>query len=287
MTLQSACEYILPKTYEDVWYRGEVYVERNLITLAKQDKREARAVVRGTQEYITSLRFSGTTLLKKCTCPYAQQGSTRSPACKHMVALAIVWDEARHLDRPTREQIETDTIPPPLVSRFDIERALQHPTKANLEILRLASSSHEWHKPHARLPLVPLFSRETNEALSRGEIRKITREFLRWTKLPSYDPYHCAGEMIAGLCEVLRVAVSRVKATDAILAADILLDLQQLHRTMIKNLVDDSDGFHQFSEAHLDALRDTIKRERIRVAKSDLQFFEQKIWNYDVAREEY
>ena len=274
MIARPACEYLLSKTYEDVWYRGEVYAERGLVNVAHKTNKEIRAVVRGGAEYITSLSFSHTTLIRKCTCPYALQNGARSPACKHMVALAIIWDEARHIERPTREQIETETIPPPLVSRFDIERAEQNPLKANLEILRLASSSGQWQHAHARLPLAP----------SSVDITKATREFLRWSKLASYDSYHCAGEMIAAFCELMRSLIASTNDAKPLLLADTLLNAQELHSRIVQKLIDNSDGFHSFSEAHLDAFRDAIKKERNRLHASDIQLFEQKLWNYDVHR---
>lgn len=284
MPTKAASELLLPKTYEDVWYRGEAYVERSLIRVAKRDKREIRAVVQGTAEYIVSLSYSGGGLIRKCTCPYVAAGA-RSPACKHMVAVAIVWDEARQLERPTREDIETKTITPPLVSRFDIERAFQDPLKANLEVLRLAASENTpGRNPHARLPLAPPLSQE-KEPLEISEIKRAIRSIIRWARVPGYDSYLCSGEMIAAFCELMRAARTRLPITPPLIAADILRELQKGHYQIILSEIDNSDGFHIISEAHLEDFRDAIKRQKI--SKEDVPFLEQKLWNYDVNRDKY
>ena len=286
MKVRSAAELLLPKTYEDVWYRGEAYVERGLVTVAKKDAKEVRALVAGTEQYVVSLTIAGAGLLKKCTCPYAAGGGSRSPACKHMVAVAIWWDELRHLPRPTREEIETESIPPPLVSRFDIERAFQNPVTTNLEIIRLASgASGQSTRPHERLPLMPPFETDASKPLTLLETRKAFRALTRWSKLPSFDLYYCAGEMVAAFSEVIRLAISRITKTDPVLLTEILLDAQKFHYELVGKLIDDSDGLHVFSEAHLDEFRDIIKKKK--VSTEDRPFFEQKLWNYEVHRDDY
>lgn len=283
MRLLSASHLLLPKTYEDVWYRGEAYVERGLVSLAKSDKKEARALVKGTHEYVVSLGFSGAGLVKKCNCPYAVGGSARAPACKHMVAVAIIWDEKRHLDRPSREEIETESIAPPLVSRFDIERAQQNPLGANLEILRLSTS--EGSRPHSRLPLMPEVTSDSSTPLTLAETRKAFRSITRWSRLAGYERYYCAGEMVAALCELLRIFKKRSAATEPLLLADILRESQKFHYTLVLELIDDSDGLHLFSEAHLEAIAEALKSRK--VSKDDRAFLDQKLWEFEVHKDDY
>lgn len=287
MTVKSATELLLPGTYEDVWYRGEAYVERGLVRLAKNNQKEVRAVVKGTEEYITALAISGGSLVRKCTCPYAQSGGPRSPACKHMVALALVWDKERNIERPTREEIETRTITPPLVSRFDIERAFQNPVVANLEVLRLAASENRGGaRPHSRLPLAPsAAATDLTKLVTEEEAKLAFREIGRWARLPSFDRYFCAGEMIAAFCEVLRLFFQRTKNTSPLVLGNVLGIAQKFHYILVQELVDASDGFHVFAEAHLDHLRDLIKK--LPLSKSDKQLLEQKLWDYEVHRDDY
>ncbi len=284
MRLLSASELLLPKTYEDVWYRGEAYVERGLVRVAKSDKREIRALVMGTSEYIVSLEFSGAGLLKKCNCPYAVGTGPRSPACKHMVAVAITWDEKRHLERPRRENIETESIAPPLVSRFDLERAHQNPTSANLEVLRL-SNSDGWSRPHSRLPLMPDIETDASKPATPAEVKKAFRTITRWSRLAGYDRYFCAGEMVAAFCELTRILKRRSASTDPLLMADILREAQKFHYTIVLDLIDDSDGLHIFSEAHLEALAESLKNRK--VPKDDRAFLDQKLWDYEVHTDDY
>jgi len=97
-----------------------------------------------TKPYAVHLKFAGSGISRSCTCPY--QGDV----CKHMVATAIVWDEWRGLARPSTEDVETETIPPPPVTRAQIHAVFASPLKADLDVLHLASESRGWSRPHSR-----------------------------------------------------------------------------------------------------------------------------------------
>ena len=285
MRTKSATELLLPRVYEDIWYRGQAYAERSKVKVTKEDKHEIRALVSGTTDYFVGLAFSGSGLARRCTCPY-MKAAAKTVACKHLVALAIIWDRKRDLVLPTREEIESETITPPFITYKDIDDAYTDPLHADLETLRLmASESGVWAKAHARLPLGPRIVRDIKTPLTTVEVRVAIKELSRWPGHPAYDHSFCSGEMIAALCELMRVVGRRAPVTPPFVAAEILRDLQKAHYKMIGEQVDDSDGLYVFSEHHLEALHGLLKKARVSV--DDQAEFDAKLWEYEVHRDDY
>jgi len=134
------------------------------------------------------------------------------------------------------------------------------PLKADLDVLRLASESTGWFRPHSRLPKHPKF--ETNMAIpvTRQEVRKAFHEIERWTNRNTYDPYFCAGEMIAAFCKVLRIMKTRFPVTSPLGAASVLREAQQFHFTLVTSFIDDSDGHWQITEAHLHQMYESLSK---------------------------
>ncbi|MES2953062.1 MAG: hypothetical protein V4674_00695 [Patescibacteria group bacterium] len=285
MRLKSAAALLLSKTYEDVWYRGAAYAAKGRVKITKSDKHEVRGMVSGTQDYFVALAFSGAGLARRCTCPYNKLAS-RTVACKHLAALAIVWDASRDIAPPTRDEIDSKTITPPFISYKDIDDAYTDPLHADLEVLRLmASESGVWSKAHARLPLSPRFAREAKLPLVIADVKKAVKEITRWAGHPAYDRAFCAGEMIAGFCELIRLIALRVPVTPPFVAAEILRELQKAHYALIGDLVEDSDGLYIFSEVHLDWMHMLLKK--VRLPAEDRAPFDAKLWEYEIHKDEY
>lgn len=104
---KSAAQTLLNKTQEDVWARGQEYVKNGNVKITAQDEKRIEAAVSGKQEYQVSLTFMGGGLSKKCTCP------SRFLVCKHIVAVALVWDETRSIQVPEEHIVKRHTIPKP------------------------------------------------------------------------------------------------------------------------------------------------------------------------------
>ncbi len=285
MKIKSAAEMLLPKTYEDVWYRGQGYVGKGKVRLTKNEKKEVRGMVAGTNDYFVALAFSGSGLARRCTCPYTKMAS-RSVACKHQVALALVWDATKSLIPPSREEIESKTITPPFITYKDIDDAYTDPLKADLEVLRLmASESGVWSKAHARLPLIPRIARDLKKPLELAEVKKALKEVVRWGGHPAYDRAFCSGEMIAALCELGRLVATRIPVTPPFVGAEILREMQKAHFKIVSELIDDSDGLYIFSEAHMDMLHDLLAK--FRLSTEEKAEFDAKLWEYQVHRDDY
>ena len=253
--MKSACDLLMKKTYREVWLRGKKYAEEGRVEVISMNDKAIEATVKGTESYNVSLKFPGSGISNKCTCPYG------SGACKHMVATAILWDENRGIKSPDAKKIEAYTVPPPEVSRAEINKMFAKPLEADLEVLRtLSEKSGGWSRPHARLPQMPFFNIDEKLPLDMGEVKHAFSEMAKWARKSNYDPYFCAGEMVAAYCTVISLIKKRVAVSEPLIAAEILLEAQKFNCKLMTQLIDSSDGVHVFTEAYLDDLYEVLKK---------------------------
>jgi hypothetical protein len=284
--MNSACDLLLGKTYQEFWYRGEKYANEGRVVIKKYDEKEVVAEVKGTEPYLVTLKFLGGGISRRCNCPYSKDASSRRASCKHMIAVAILWDEARGIKRPTKEEIESYTISPPLVTRSQIDKLYRDPLNADLEILRIAADeSGHWSRPHARLPNLPNFITDEKTPLTNEEVKKAFSQIKSWSNRRHYDPYFCAGEMVAAFCEVARIIKKRLLNTPPVIAAQILREAQKFHYIIIMQLIDDSDGLHVFTEAHLDDIYQKLKE--VQISEKEKNIFGEKLREFDSHRDDY
>lgn len=286
--MQSATQLLLNKTNKEIWYRGEKYADEGKVNIVKGDDKEVEAIVRGTKRYIVNLKFAGGGISRQCTCPYADRSSSYRPICKHMVAVAILWDEQQGLERPSKDEVESYTIAPPEISRSEITALYRDPLRADLEKLRILADETALGgrpRPHSRLPNCPKILTKESVPLTAKEVIKAFREIERWTNRRLYDSYFCAGEMVAAFCEVMRIIKKRIPATPPITVAEILREAQKFHYKLILELIDDSEGLHEFTEAYLEDIYQELKK--IPVSKNEKIAFKQKLREFDKHRDDY
>ena len=283
--LDSAAHAILNKVPTEIWHRGEAYAAKGKVFVKSWDQKGIEATVAGTLSYEVFLRHAGGGFTRQCNCPYSGGASSKGRICKHIIAVALIWDDLLGFNRPNRQMVENLTIPPPKVSRQQIKSLFADPLHADLELLRSYAEGGNWSRPHSRLPKAPRFEKRSANPVQISEIRKAFRTIQGWVDRSLYDPYFCAGEMVAAFCEVLRIVQQRIEATPVKTAAEILIVAQQFHRTLIIELIDDSDGLHLFGEAHLDYLFEAIKGKTVPVEQ--LNLFEKKLQVFESGREVY
>ncbi|MBM4402338.1 MAG: SWIM zinc finger family protein [Candidatus Cloacimonetes bacterium] len=277
--MQSACDSLLYRTYLESWKKGEKYADEGKVEIEKFDDKSVIAHVAGTKLYETKLSFRGSGISRNCSCPV-------SDFCKHMVAVAILWDELRGIQRPTAVVVESKAIPPPLISRADINKAYADPVNADLNVIRLAVDDYALSpRPHARLPNAPHFDANLKQPLTLTEVKKAWSEIKSWSRKSTYDYYFCAGEMVAAFCETMRMIISRLEYSDILELAKILRSAQKFHYELIMELVDDSDGLHEFTEAHLDELYGLIKKKINQIEEKNK--VENLLKEFDEHRDDY
>ena len=254
--------------------RGMEYAGNGHVEVVAMDDRHIEAIVKGKESYNVNLSFPASGIGKKCTCPYAAGSEARHAACKHMVATAIVWDEKRGIPSPDTKKIEAYTVPPQSTPRAQINKLFAKPLQADLQFLRtLVDKSGSWSRPHSKLPDKPYFSDDEKVPLNIKEVENAFKEMAGWTHRNKYDPYFCAGEMVAAYCEVMRSVKRRLPVSEPLTVASILLDAQKFHYKLVMQLIDSSDGLHVFTEAHLEAMFKELKdmvsdsKDKIEIAK--------------------
>ena len=203
-----------------------------------------------------------------------------------MIAVAILWDEMRGIKRPSSEEVEFETIPPPFVTRSQYAELFRNPLRADLELLRIAAEEiGSWSRPHSRLPNMPHFSANENEPLSVKEIRKAFKEIGNWERRKRYDYYFCAGEMVAAFCDVMRLVKKRLSVTSPLIAAEVLREAQKFHYKLVMELIDDSDGLHIFTEENLEDIFNDLKK--VAVDEKEKAAFDKEIREFESHRDDY
>jgi hypothetical protein len=235
---------ILSDTEMQVYYRGLEYADKKKIKIKKLFNNACLAEAIGSDIYAVGLGFNRAGSPKySCSCPYYQEHNI---VCKHIIGAALVWDRGREVPDPDDETVKNLSIPESPIIRKGINNAYEDPLEANLDIIRYAADEFKGSRCHAKLPFAPQVC-----LLSPGDIKKGITEIKSWARRSSYDPYFCAGEMVAGFCELIRSvrkSLGRFSSEELVVVAE---QLSGYHHELITGTIDDSDGLHEFSEAHL------------------------------------
>ena len=153
--MKSATSMLLAKTNREIWCRGQAYANEGHVSIIRHDNQEVHALVKGTEDYHIILKFAPKGISQSCDCPYFQKNRY---ICKHVVAVAIIWDEKRGISCPNQALIEQKTVPPPAFSRRDINNLFKKPLIADLDQVRILADETAlggYVRPHSRLPKMP------------------------------------------------------------------------------------------------------------------------------------
>ena len=269
---------ILDNTELAIYRRGLEYANKKKIRLISVTNNGCQAIADGSQNYEISLGFSHVGSPKfSCSCPYFSEHKTKI-VCKHIIGSSLIWDRSRNIPDPDKGTIDNLVIPEPDFTAKDINAAFKDPLIANLDILRADPAG--WMRPHARLPIKPKVCNES--ALTVEIIKQGISELRAWSRKSNFDPYFCAGEIMAGFCELMRFIKSKFNSLsleDKIKTLKILADF---HHELILEKIDDSDGLHDFSEAHLfDLVNEFIVKNKLNtLQKETLDSIRAKIKDY-------
>jgi hypothetical protein len=274
---------LLPITYEEVWLRGESCIEKGSVRLREYSDTKADGLALGSKPYKVKLQFVAGKLMHLCDCPYVG-----GEVCKHMVALALLWDSSRLTGGPpSRREVEENAITPPLVSYANIQAQYKKPLTADLDVVRIAASeSGSRSHAHTRFPNLPPLETKERIPVTKDEIEKAFREIVRWTKRKSYDRYYCAGEMAAAFCEIIRIVRLRGPITRAPELAQILVAAQKFEHRLIDELIDNKDGLEVFTSAHIDDLAAYVTRKSTALSGNEQSEVEKLLFIFDNERDE-
>lgn len=249
MQKRAATKLLLDKTYSRIWHRGENYADQDRVNITKANDREVEAQVQGTKKYNVKLKLIKNGIRRSCSCPYPKS------ICKHIVAVAILWDEKRGLKKPSPDQVDSLTRGLSETERQQLEAIFDHPLNADLDAVRKEPEWAGWPSPrkesHAKLPPCPTINKDKKQPLGKKEVEKALIEMERWSERASYDFYFCSGEMAAGFCELLEVIEDRLSGSDP---KQVIIAMAQcvdwLYREFYHR-VDGSDGIWLFPKVRI------------------------------------
>ncbi len=258
--MKSATNMLLKLTDREVWIRGEAYARSPQVEINAFDDREIHATVRGSELYRVSLRFASNGISRDCECAFYRKAGS---ICKHIVAVAICWDLRRGLAAPDCDEVERTALQRSTVSRRDIDNIFRKPNKADLALVRIlpeVTALGGRGRLHSNLPEAPKALSDITDTLTTSQIKKCFSEIRSWSRRRAYDPYFCAGEMIAAFCQVMRTVTQHLEVTPVEVSAKVLVDAQSFHQVLVTELIDDSMGLRIVSEAQLDEVFAQIRQ---------------------------
>ena len=199
-----------------------------------------------TKEYSVTFKFRKSGLVYGCSCPYSEG------ICKHIIAVAIVWDEQHGFKRLNQDLIKACIASSPPISRREVESFYSKPLKADLEKVRIMGDYLlKSKKRHAILPKRPKIDTDINKPQELTKIQSAFKEMESWARKPSYDPYYCSGEMAAAFSELLEIIASRVPSSPPDTTILIMAHCIDWYYRGFNQIVDGSDGVWIFPQVRI------------------------------------
>lgn len=244
----SLSHYLIENVVESIYYRGLDYADQGRVSQLQEHEKKLTARVGGSQTYDVEFRQGPIHVKGYCTCPYRQ---SNPDYCKHIIAVAIVWDRQQGKALPTEEMIKNQTIEVDYGFGVKVDAMYNNPLEADLQFLAQASEYSAWGvRPHAKLVIASTLA-DTLEPLTLKEVNHAFRAIDRLTRRSNFDPYFCAGELSAILSMTYDVIARRLKLTEYQLARQIVIESIVFFYDNYLQSIDGSDGVWMIPKARL------------------------------------
>lgn len=146
-------QYILPDTTETIFWRGFKYFHDHKVSIYKESDKKLSGFMHGSDVYKVEFRQGPKYIKGYCDCPYFE---TNDDYCKHIVALAIAYDDLNGVESPDEEEVKNSSLEVDHDFGRKIDEMFEKPFEADLEFLARVSDYTAWKpKPHAKLLLEP------------------------------------------------------------------------------------------------------------------------------------
>ena len=256
---QSLTKYILNNTTEDIFWRGVDYAQKNKVKEIKKSEKIISAIIKGSNEYLVEFRQGPKYLKGHCSCPYA---NVNEDYCKHIVALAVAWDQESGFNLPDKKEVKKNCIQ--IDYNFDekVNQMFNDPLNADLKFLAIASDYTTWAKPHAKIPIKTTIE-NAKEELSLKKAQLGLQKIDSLTNNRNYDPYFCAGEISAVFCLTLDSIIKKLSTAPKDVQIKIIIDCIVFYYNQYLQVIDSSDGIHQIPFSRLQKMvNDYISRDK-------------------------
>lgn len=262
---QSLSSYILNNTTEDIYWRGLEYFQKNKVGAIQESEKIISATIKGANEYLVEFRQGPKYLKGYCSCPYF---SVNEDYCKHIVALAVSWDQKKGISLPDKKEVKKYCIQVDHDFGKKVNQMFSDPLNADLKFLAVASDYTSWARPHAKI-FIKTTIENSKEELSLKKAQLGLQKIDNLTNNKNYDPYFCAGEISAVFCLTLDSIIKKLSMTPKDVQTKIIIECIVFYYNQYLQIIDSSDGIHEIPFARLQKMvNDYISRDReIEIAK--------------------
>lgn len=251
----SLAEYLLDNTTSDIYYRGLDYMRKGKVRDFNEETKKVKAKIAGTQDYYVEIRRGQIYTEGHCDCPYAQ---TNSDYCKHVIALAVYYDELRKVLLPTPKDVKKKSMEVDHSFGSKIDEMFKDPMNADLELLATASDYASWVRPHARIVLTSALKIAGNK-LTKFDVRKAFSKIRSLGNKYKYDPYFCAGELSAVSCLTLDEILKNLGELDEKELVEVFIESVVFYYNTYLAMIDGSDGIWQIPQARIIKMFEILK----------------------------
>ena len=256
---QSLTRYILDNTTEDIFWRGVDYVNKNKVNRIEESEKIISTTIIGSNEYLVEFRQGLKYLKGHCSCPYA---SMNEDYCKHIVALALAWDEKKGISPPDQKEVEKNCLQINYDFGKKVDQMFSDPLNADLKFLAIASDYVTSARPHAKIPIKTTIT-NAKEELSLRKAQLGLQKIENLTNNRNYDPYFCAGEISAVFCLTLDSIINKLTTVPKGFQIKIIIECTVFYYNQYLQIIDSSDGIHQIPFARLQKMaNDYISRDQ-------------------------
>src|SRR3989339_939144 len=256
---QSLTRYILYNTTEDIFWRGVDYVNKNKVDRIEESEKIISTTIIGSNEYLVEFRQGLKYLKGHCSCPYA---SMNEDYCKHIVALALAWDEKKGISPPDQKEVEKNCLQINYDFGKKVDQMFNDPLNADLKFLAIASDYVTSARPHAKIPIKTTIT-NAKEELSLKKVQLGLQKIENLTNNRNYDPYFCAGEISAVFCLTLDSIIKKLTTVPKGFQIKIIIECTVFYYNQYLQIIDSSDGIHQIPFARLQKMvNDYISRDQ-------------------------
>lgn len=215
--------------------RGEKYFEEGTVRNLMEWNGTITAVSRGTDDYRVRFTLDGRELEYDCSCPVGKDGGF----CKHCVAVAIAWLDARRKGAVSHGGLDTlsamlGAMQPAELVQIIIEEAARNPALRNrllagsMKELTEEAGLEEWLATIDRITEVDVDHVDYDRAIFHEELEKLVEMLARLAKRK--ESAAMAVELIERAIDRLDDLILQIESPQEEIG-DTLADLSELHLT--------------------------------------------------------
>lgn len=243
----SLARYLLENVTGDIYSRGLDYAMEGRIHDFVEEPKKIKAIVSGSKNYLVEIREGQIYFKGYCDCPYVD---SNDDYCKHVLALAVYYDNLRKVPLPSGEEVEGRCLEVDYSFGPRINAMFNDSLHADLDLLATASDNGSWVRQHTKIELKSHVA-DNEKPISIKEVNSGFGKIISYEKRYNYDSYFCAGEVSAVLSMTLDAILHRLKDSPREELTAVFKDSVIFYYNNYLQMIDGSDGVWQIPRARI------------------------------------